>query len=155
MICVLYNIFVLSIFKSDKTFLQGIKNWSNKIMKCLVKMVKWHTTGIFISFMWSFLMQVNGRLEYKCECKTIFFAQPWNWIMTDLAWMKLKTDQNRLATLTFLVQETLPQAEAEGHDQQGCHCSDWNQDGEGRSNYAGQGNTFKYTGNVTSLRGDE
>lgn len=51
--------------------------------------------------------------------------------------MKRKT-KHGLATPTFLVQETLPQAEAEGHDQQGCHRSDWNQDGEGRSNYAGQ-----------------
>ena len=39
------------------------------------------------------------------------------------------------AALTFFAQETLPKAEAEGHDQQGCHRSDWDQDGESRPNY--------------------
>ena len=38
-------------------------------------------------------------------------------------------------TLTFFAQETLPEAEAEGHDQQSCYCGDWDQDGESCSNW--------------------
>lgn len=48
-----------------------------------------------------------------------------------------KCENIRWATLTFFAQETLPEAEAEGHDQQGCHGSDWDQDGESRPNWDG------------------
>lgn len=36
--------------------------------------------------------------------------------------------------LTFFTQKTLPQAEAQGHNQQSRDCGDWDQDGESCAN---------------------